>query len=146
MTMTWRWGSSPCAAWWRGAVTSEVAPDVGRLMRWRAPLVWVSLLMLLAAGMGWLAPLFHWVEPGARQVIYPHGDFLVLLGRHLLVVSVASLPMHPPGAGAAVHVTRPACRDILPLGAQSAAIGQTFPPKPALTLALPVLGSGAWPV
>lgn len=125
---------------------AEKGPEKGPLMRWRAPLIWLSLLLLLAAGMAWLEPLFRWLEPGTRQVIYPHADFLVLLGRHLLVVAVASLLAVLLGVGAAVLVTRPAGRDFLPLVAQCASMGQTFPPVAVLALAVPVLGFGTWPI
>ena len=43
-------------------------------------------------------------------------------------------------------VTRPAGRDFLPLVAQFASMGQTFPPVAVLALAVPVLGFGTWPI
>jgi osmoprotectant transport system permease protein len=113
---------------------------------WRGPLLWLVCLLLLASGMAWLEPLFRWLQPGTRQVIYPHADFLVLLGRHLLVVAVASLLAILLGLAAAVLVTRPAGRDFLPLVAQFASMGQTFPPVAVLALAVPVLGFGTWPI
>ncbi|MFC2992119.1 ABC transporter permease [Halomonas tibetensis] len=113
---------------------------------WRGPLAWCGLLLALTLGMAWLEPLFLWIEPGSRQVIYPHADFLPLLGRHLLVVAVASLLAILLGVAAAVAVTRPAGRDFLPLVAQFASMGQTFPPVAVLALAVPVLGFGTWPI
>ncbi|WP_373183626.1 ABC transporter permease [Halomonas campaniensis] len=113
---------------------------------WRAPLIWCGLLLALTFGMAALEPLFRAVEPGSRQVIYPHADFLTLLGRHLLVVGVAALLAVVIGVGAAVLVTRPAGRDFLPLVAQAASMGQTFPPVAVLALAVPVLGFGTWPI
>ncbi|WP_346302220.1 ABC transporter permease [Halomonas sp. BM-2019] len=109
-------------------------------------MLWLACLLLLAAGMAWLEPLFRWLQPGTRQVIYPHADFLGLLGRHLLVVAVASLLAILLGLAAAVLVTRPAGRDFLPLVAQFASMGQTFPPVAVLALAVPVLGFGTWPI
>lgn len=117
-----------------------------RLAAWRAPLAWLACLLLLAAGMAWLEPLFRWLEPDTRQVIYPHADFLMLLGRHLLVVTVASLLAILLGVTAAVLVTREGWRDFLPLVAQFAAMGQTLPPVAVLALAVPVLGFGTWPI
>nr|WP_302143102.1 ABC transporter permease [Halomonas alkalicola] len=113
---------------------------------WRAPLAWLACLLLLAAGMAWLEPLFRWFEPDTRQVIYPHADFLMLLGRHLLVVTVASLLAILLGVTAAVLVTREGWRDFLPLVAQFAAMGQTLPPVAVLALAVPLLGFGTWPI
>ncbi|WP_240407681.1 ABC transporter permease [Halomonas sp. JS92-SW72] len=117
-----------------------------RLATWRAPLAWLACLLLLASGMAWLEPLFRWLEPDTRQVIYPHADFLLLLGRHLLVVTVASLLAILLGVAAAVLVTREGWRDFLPLVAQFAAMGQTLPPVAVLALAVPVLGFGTWPI
>ena len=113
---------------------------------WRGPMVWCGLLLALTLGMAGLEPVFRWIEPGSRQVIYPHADFLPLLGRHLLVVAVASLLAILLGVAAAVAVTRPAGRDFLPLVAQFASMGQTFPPVAVLALAVPVLGFGTWPI
>ncbi len=113
---------------------------------WRVPLAWCGLLLALTYGMTALEPVFRWIEPGSRQVIYPHADFLVLLGRHLLVVSVAALLAVVIGVAAAVLVTRRSGRDFLPLVAQTASMGQTFPPVAVLALAVPVLGFGTWPI
>lgn len=113
---------------------------------WRVPLIWLACLVLLAAGMAWLEPLFRWLQPDTRQVIYPHADFLILLGRHLLVVAAAALLAVLLGVAAAILVTRPAGRDFLPLVAQFASMGQTFPPVAVLALAVPVLGFGTWPI
>ncbi|MCA1771050.1 MAG: ABC transporter permease [Halomonas sp.] len=109
-------------------------------------MAWCGLLLALTLGMAWLEPLFLWIEPDTRQVIYPHADFLPLLGRHLLVVAAASLLAILLGVAAAVAVTRPAGRDFLPLVAQFASMGQTFPPVAVLALAVPVLGFGTWPI
>ena len=125
---------------------SEGARATTWLAAWRAPLVWFACLLLLAAGMAWLEPVFRWFQPDTRQVIYPHAEFLLLLGRHLLVVTVASLLAILLGVTAAILVTREGWRDFLPLVAQFASMGQTFPPVAVLALAVPVLGFGTWPI
>ncbi len=112
----------------------------GRGRRWLAPLVWAALLLAACVGMPLLEGLFRLVEPDSRSVVYARADFLTLLGRHLLVVAVAALAAVAIGVGAAVAVTRRAGRDFLPLVAQLASIGQTFPPVAVLALAVPVLG------
>ncbi len=117
---------------------------VGR--RWLAPALWLLLLLGACLGMARFEGLFRLVEPDSRAVIYARADFLVLLGRHLLVVGVAALLAILLGVGAAVAVTRRGGRDFLPLVAQLASIGQTFPPVAVLALAVPVLGFGTLPI
>ena len=109
------------------------------------PLIWLVLLLGGCLAMDIFEPLFRWIEPDSRSVIYQRADFLTLLGKHLLVVSVAALLSIVIGVGAAVAVTRRWGRDFLPLVAQLAAIGQTFPPVAVLALAVPVLGFGTLP-
>lgn len=116
------------------------------LRRWGLPLVWLGLLLLASLGMAELEAVFRWLEPDSREVIYRRTEFLTLLGRHLLVVGVASLLAIVAGVGAAVLVTRPFGRDFLPLVAQFASMGQTFPPVAVLALAVPVLGFGTLPI
>ncbi|MDR5902020.1 ABC transporter permease [Halomonas icarae] len=116
------------------------------LKRWVAPLTWLVLLLVLATGGEWLEPLLRWSEPEARRVLYPQADLLTLLLRHLQVVTIASSLAVVVGVGAAILVTRPAGRDFLPLVAQVASMGQTFPPVAVLALAVPVLGFGTWPI
>ncbi|TDB05429.1 ABC transporter permease [Halomonas marinisediminis] len=120
--------------------------SANRLKRWAAPLAWLVLLLVLAAGGEWLEPLLRWSEPEARRVLYPQADLLTLLLRHLQVVAIASSLAVVVGVGAAILVTRPAGRDFLPLVAQVASMGQTFPPVAVLALAVPVLGFGTWPI
>jgi osmoprotectant transport system permease protein len=109
-------------------------------------MVWLALLLALVLGMAELEGLFRWVESGSREVIYRRADFVTLLGRHLLVVGIASLCAVVIGVGAAILVTRPAGRDFLPLVAQLSSMGQTFPPVAVLALAVPVLGFGTLPI
>ncbi|PXX95378.1 osmoprotectant uptake system permease [Halomonas sp. LBP4] len=116
------------------------------MRHWWLPLVWLGLLLLASLGMAELEAGFRWLEPDSREVIYRRTDFLTLLGRHLLVVGVASLLAGLAGVGAAVLVTRPFGRDFLPLVAQLASMGQTFPPVAVLALAVPVLGFGTLPI
>ncbi|SFU88282.1 ABC transporter permease [Halomonas korlensis] len=114
--------------------------------RWRLPLTWLALLLVLTVGMAELEGVFRWIETDSRQVIYDRADFVTLLGRHLLVVMVASLLATLVGVSAAIAVTRRAGRDFLPLVAQIASMGQTFPPVAVLALAVPVLGFGTLPI
>ena len=114
--------------------------------RWRVPVIWGLLLLAGCLLMGQLEALFRWVEPDSRDVIFSRVDFLVLLGRHLLVVSVAAVLATLIGVGGAIAVTRPGGRDFLPLVAQVASLGQTFPPVAVLSLAVPVLGFGTLPI
>ncbi|MBS9402489.1 ABC transporter permease [Halomonas sp. TRM85114] len=116
------------------------------MRHWRLPLAWLVLLTALTVGMAELESVFRWVEADSRQVIYDRADFVTLLGRHLLVVSVASLLATLIGVSAAIAVTRHAGQDFLPLVAQIASMGQTFPPVAVLALAVPVLGFGTLPI
>ncbi|MGO2242434.1 MAG: ABC transporter permease [Halomonas sp.] len=113
---------------------------------WRWPLLWISLLLISVVGMSTGEPLFHWIEPDARQVIYSRADFYVLLGRHLFVVGIAALVTISVGVSAGVAVTRKRGSDFLPLVGQVASLGQTFPPVAVLALAVPVLGFGTLPI
>lgn len=108
--------------------------------------MWLCLLLGACVAMDQLEPVFRWIEPDSRTVIYARADFLSLLGNHLLVVSVAGVLSIVIGVGAAIAVTRQWGKDFLPLVAQVAAIGQTFPPVAVLALAVPVLGFGTLPV
>lgn len=113
---------------------------------WRWPLLWISLLLISVVGMSAAEPLFHWIEPDARQVIYSRADFYVLLGRHLFVVGIAALVTISVGVLAGIAVTRKRGSDFLPLVGQVASLGQTFPPVAVLALAVPALGFGTLPI
>lgn len=119
---------------------------MSRLRGLIVPLVWLSLLLAACTAMDQLEPVFRWIEPDSRNVIYARADFLSLLSNHLLVVGVAAALSIVIGVGAAIVVTRQWGKDFLPLVAQVAAIGQTFPPVAVLALAVPVLGFGTLPV
>lgn len=118
----------------------------GRKRIWLTPLAWLVVLLLLATGMTHLEWLFRLIEPDMRVVVYGRASFLSLLGQHVLVVAIASLLAILVGVGAAIAVTRPAGRDFMPLVAQLASIGQTFPPVAVLALAVPALGFGTLPI
>lgn len=118
----------------------------GRAGAWLAPLCWGLLLLGGCLLMRFLEGPLRLVEPDSREVLYERVDLLILLGRHLLVVSVAALISVVVGVGAAIAVTRDKGRDFLPLVTQVASIGQTFPPVAVLALAVPVLGFGAVPI
>lgn len=113
---------------------------------WIRPLLWGLLLVICVVGMAHADGLFRWLEPDARQVIYQRAQFHELLGRHLLVVGIAALVTVLLGVGAGIAVTRHRGRDFLPLVAQLASLGQTFPPVAVLALAVPVLGFGTLPI
>ncbi|WP_106373923.1 ABC transporter permease [Vreelandella songnenensis] len=110
------------------------------------PLFWGVLLCICVAGIPYADALFRWLEPDARQVIYQRAPFYALLSRHLLVVGVAAVVTIAVGVAAGIAVTRKRGRDFLPLVAQLASLGQTFPPVAVLALAVPVLGFGTLPI
>lgn len=110
------------------------------------PLVWGTLLLVSVVGMSAAEPLFRWIEPDARQLVYDRADFYVLLGRHLLVVGIAAIVTIIVGVLAGIAVTRERGSDFLPLVGQLASLGQTFPPVAVLALAVPVLGFGTLPI
>jgi len=111
-----------------------------------APLLWLLLLIAGCLMMERFEAFFRVIEPDSRQVIFQRVDFLVLLGRHLLVVSIAAIVAIVVGVAGAIAVTRPGGRDFLPLVTQVASMGQTFPPVAVLALAVPVLGFGTLPI
>ncbi|BBI50957.1 hypothetical protein HORIV_33780 [Vreelandella olivaria] len=86
-----------------------------------------ALLMMSVVAMSAAEPLFRWLEPDARQVIYDRAELYVLLGRHLFVVGVAAVVTIIAGVAAGIAVTRRWGSDFLPLVAQLASLGQTFP-------------------
>lgn len=112
---------------------------------WRAPLIWCALLLMAAAGMGHLAPVFQWLDPGNTELVYDRQSFFRLLESHLLLVMVSAAVSILVAVGGGILVTRRWGRDFLPLANQFASIGQTFPPVAVLALAVPVLGFGSAP-
>lgn len=108
--------------------------------RWLMPFVWCALLLVGCLAMSLFEPVFRWLEPDSRDVVYARVDFLVLLGRHLLVVTIAAALATLLGVLGAIAVTRPAGREFLPLVAQVASLGQTFPPGSGAGAG----GTGTW--
>ncbi|CEP36005.1 MULTISPECIES: ABC transporter permease [Halomonadaceae] len=124
----------------------SVAQPDKKAPQWLWPLLWSALLLVSVVGMSAAEPLFRWIEPEARQVIYNRAEFYVLLGRHLFVVGIAAVVTIIVGVAAGIAVTRRWGSDFLPLVAQLASLGQTFPPVAVLALAVPVLGFGTLPI
>lgn len=124
----------------------SATPSLKQAPLWLWPLLWGALLLISVVSMAAAEPLFRWIEPDARQVIYARADFSVLLGRHLLVVGVAAVVTIVVGVLAGILVTRPRGSDFLPLVGQLASLGQTFPPVAVLALAVPALGFGTLPI
>ena len=62
------------------------------------------------------------------------------------MVGIAALVTIIVGVAAGIAVTRSWGSDFLPLVAQLASLGQTFPPVAVLALAVPVLGFGTLPI
>ncbi|MGO3667725.1 MAG: ABC transporter permease [Vreelandella alkaliphila] len=124
----------------RGESSIAVGP------RWLWPIGWALLLLIGVLGISALEPVFRWLEPDARQVIYARADFASLLARHVFVVGIAAVITICLGVLAGIAVTRQWGRDFLPLVGQLASLGQTFPPVAVLALAVPVLGFGTLPI
>ncbi|EHJ91834.1 ABC transporter permease [Vreelandella boliviensis] len=124
----------------------SVAQPHTKAPQWLWPLMWGALLLGSVTVMSAAEPLFRWIEPDARQVIYERTELYVLLGRHLFVVGIAAVVTIIVGVAAGIAVTRRWGSDFLPLVAQLASLGQTFPPVAVLALAVPVLGFGTLPI
>ncbi len=113
---------------------------------WMPPALLAIVLFVLSVGMPALEPLFEWVQPDNRQVIYDRDSFLFLLQNHLVLVLISAFVSSVAAVAGGIFATRPAGRDFLPLVSQVASIGQTFPPVAVLALAVPVLGFGEAPI
>ncbi|HKK57170.1 ABC transporter permease [Marinobacter sp.] len=113
---------------------------------WMPPALLAIVLFVLSVGMPALEPLFEWVQPDKRQVIYDRDSFLFLLQNHLVLVLISAFVSSVAAVAGGIFATRPAGRDFLPLVSQVASIGQTFPPVAVLALAVPVLGFGEAPI
>ncbi|WP_074398489.1 MULTISPECIES: ABC transporter permease [unclassified Halomonas] len=110
------------------------------------PAIWFTLLMVSVWGFPYADALLRAIEPSANEVVYRRASLASLLVQHLLVVSVAALLTTVCGVLAAIMVTRTWGRNFLPLVAQVASLGQTFPPVAVLALAVPALGFGTLPI
>ncbi len=110
------------------------------------PAIWLVLLMVCVWGFPYADGVLRVIEPDARQVVYQRASLASLLVQHLLVVSAAAVITTASGVLAAIVVTREWGRNFLPLVAQVASLGQTFPPVAVLALAVPALGFGTLPI
>lgn len=114
--------------------------------RLREPLVWaVPGLLLLAAGMPLLKPVFAALFPALDRPMYEQDSFLALLAAHAALVAAASVVAVVIGVAAGWFVTRPAGREFRPLVEMVTAIGQTVPPVAVLAIAVPLIGFGELP-
>ncbi len=110
------------------------------------PLVWgLTGLLLLAAGMPLLEPVFATVFPDLDRPVYAQDSFLSLLAAHAGLVAASSAAAVAVGVSAGWFVTRPAGREFRPLVEMLVAAGQTVPPVAVLAVAAPLIGFGAWP-
>src|SRR5262249_21268847 len=109
--------------------------------------LWLTALFLaVLLGMPYLAHLFRWAFPDITAPVYSRGSFLALFLSHAGLVAGASLAATLLGVGAAIFVTRAACRDFRPIAAALAApAGRPFRPAAVLALAVPALGFGPRP-
>ncbi len=108
-------------------------------------ILWGLMLTAAVLVIPHLDVLFRLWLPDAREVIYRRDSFVSLLGNHLAIVTAAGLIATLLGVGAGIAVTRHWGKDFLPLVAQLASIGQTFPPVAVLALSVPALGFGTLP-
>ncbi len=110
---------------------------------WLPPVLWLSALLAIAAGLPLLEPAFAaW---GQTSIIYQRESLLLLLKNHVVLVVVSGVLAGVISIAAGIAVTRPWGRDFLPLASRIASIGQTFPPVAVLALAVPALGFGDGP-
>jgi len=112
----------------------------------REPLLWATVgLLVLAAGMPLLEPIFGALFPGLQRPMYRQETFLGLLAAHVALVAASSAVAVVLGMAAGWFVTRPAGGEFRPLVEAAVAIGQTVPPVAVLAVAAPLVGFGAWP-
>ncbi len=83
--------------------------------------------------------------PQEKEVIYPRATLAVLVGEHLILVSVSTLMALFTGLLFGIFVTRPVGRDFLEIVNDITALAQTFPPVAVLALAVPLMGFGVKP-
>jgi osmoprotectant transport system permease protein len=112
----------------------------------RDPFPWaVAGLLLLAAGMPWLEPLFAALFPALQRPMYRQDTFLALLGAHAALVAASSAAAIALGVAAGWWVTRRDGSEFRPLVETCVAMGQTVPPVAVLAVAAPLIGFGIWP-
>lgn len=93
----------------------------------------------------WFEPIFRPLVPANVPAIYHQASLLALTVQHLRTVFIATALASLLAITLAIIVTRPSCREFLPLSRLVVNIGQTFPPVAVLVLAVPVLGFGETP-
>lgn len=116
--------------------------------QWLAHALRVFGLVLLVAFLvqpHWFEPVFRPLAPANAPAIYTQADLLVLTGQHLRTVLIATVLASLLAITLAIIVTRPSCREFLPLSRLVVNTGQTFPPVAVLALAVPILGFGETP-
>lgn len=115
--------------------------------RW--PIVLRVVGFLLLAGFliqpQWFEPVFRPLVPANVPVIYSQASLLMLTVQHLRTVLIATTLASILAITLAIIVTRPSCREFLPLSRLVVNTGQTFPPVAVLALAVPMLGFGETP-
>ena len=112
----------------------------------RLPWPWAVLgVVLLAAGMPLLKPVFGAMFPALQRPMYEQDSFLALLGAHVALVAASSAAALVLGAGAGWFVTRAPGAEFRPLVETLVAVGQTVPPVAVLAVAVPLIGFGQWP-
>jgi osmoprotectant transport system permease protein len=117
---------------------------MNRLLRNRV--LWAAAaLLLLAAGMPLLKPLFAAAFPALDRPLYEQDSFVSLLTAHVAIVAASSALSLAVGLSAGIFVTRPAGREFRPLVETLVAVGQTVPPVAVLAIAVPLIGFGALP-
>lgn len=109
---------------------------------WRAPLIWLAILL---ASAGLMPDLVRTLFPDQASLVYQRDSFLWLLQHHVVLVAASASVGTVLAVMGGVVVTRPWGRDFLPLVSQIGSIGQTVPPVAVLALAVPVLGFGDAP-
>ena len=104
-----------------------------------------AALLLLAAGMPLLEPLFSAMFPELDRPLYRQDSFLALLGAHSALVAASSIAAVAVGVTGGWFVTRQSGREFRPLVEMLVAAGQTVPPVAVLAVAAPLIGFGNWP-
>jgi osmoprotectant transport system permease protein len=124
---------------------SSAVPARRRAAGWITLAVIGAVFAFLVLDMGFWQLALSAIFPGELQVVYPRGNLLQLVSRHLLLVVISSGGAILVGVGAGVFVTRPAGRPFLQTVDDLSSLGQTIPPVAVLALAVPVVGFGIEP-
>jgi osmoprotectant transport system permease protein len=112
---------------------------------------WVILGLLVAAFVvvltneSWWESALRFLFPDESRVLHARATPLVLVGEHMLLVTISSILTIIIGVPLGVWVTRPGGASFLPIVADLTSFGQTFPPVAVLAISVPMLGFGAEP-